>query len=96
MSDMTTVWIVEDSSDYAEHLSNLLNLDEHLHCEESFASYDEARSFLRNARVPDVILLDLFHHHDLRILCRVVGGVEMCCYRLLCLKFLVSCPNSGC
>ena len=32
-----------------------------------------------------VILLDLFHHHDLHVLCCVVGRVEVCCYWLLCI-----------
>ena len=59
LSETTTVWIIEDSSDYAEHLANLLNLEEGLNCERSFGSYDEARSFLKNSKVPDVILLDL-------------------------------------
>ncbi|WPJ95990.1 response regulator transcription factor [Coraliomargarita algicola] len=59
LNETTTVWIIEDSSDYAEHLANLLNLEEGLNCEQSFGSYDEARSFLKNSMVPDVILLDL-------------------------------------
>lgn len=59
LNETTTVWIIEDSSDYAEHLANLLNLEERLNCEHSFGSYDEARAFLKSAKVPDVILLDL-------------------------------------
>lgn len=57
--ETTTIWIIEDSADYAEHLANLLNLDDSLTCEKSFGSYDEARAFLKTTQVPDVFLLDL-------------------------------------
>lgn len=55
----TSLWIIEDSDDYREQLSDLLDLDERIDCQHAFASYEEARDHLKTEDAPEVMLVDL-------------------------------------
>jgi DNA-binding NarL/FixJ family response regulator len=57
--DATSLWIIEDSDDYREQLSDLLSLDESIDCQYAFASYEEARDQMEAEGAPEVILIDL-------------------------------------
>lgn len=54
-----TVWIIEDESHYRNQLAKLINLDEAIHCSETFESFEKAMPHFEKGVLPDLLLLDL-------------------------------------
>jgi DNA-binding NarL/FixJ family response regulator len=59
VSQPASIWIVEDSADYAATVHQLLNQADDLTCAHSFRSGEDLLSYLNEHFAPDVLLVDI-------------------------------------